>query len=76
MRKACMILTSVVGGAILGSAITMFMTPKSGEEMRKDAQNLFNEQLNHIHEHIKKCKCMMGNCESEAKTMDEEPMKM
>ncbi len=68
MNKSIVILGSILGGAIVGSAVTMMCCPKSGAEMRRDAHKMLSEQLNHIHEHIKKCSCMMsGDCDTEQK---------
>lgn len=65
MKKAGIILTSIVGGAVIGSTITMLMAPKSGEQMRSELQKGLAEKLDMLHEHIKKCKCMMaGDCDT------------
>lgn len=63
MKKTLVILSSAVGGAVLGSALTMFMTPKSGPEMRNKAHSKIMEQLSSIQETINSCTEMIsGGC--------------
>lgn len=63
MKNNCTIICTAIGGAILGSAITCFIKSKRGMEMRLQAQDAIREQLNHIHEHIKGCKCTSEGCD-------------
>lgn len=39
---------TLVGGMILGSAITMLLTPKSGPEMRQDIKDLINDEVDKL----------------------------
>ncbi len=68
MKKVCTILCSTIGGAILGSALTIFLTPKTGEQMRQEVQDMVIEQIQRLQNQIKSCECMMGGeCSSESK---------
>ncbi len=68
MKKTVVILSSVVGGAVLGSALTMFLAPKTGAEMRKTAHSKIMDQLTAIQEKILSCADMMsGSCKCDEK---------
>ncbi len=73
MKKTVVILSSLVGGAVLGSALTMFMTPKSGADMRKRAHSKIMEQLSAIQETIESCSKMIGSGCSCSESNREEP---
>lgn len=65
MKKTCTILCTLVGGAIVGSAVTMMLTPKSGEQMRGSMHRKIHEQLKKIHDNLESCSCMLsgGDCD-------------
>ncbi len=65
MKKACTILCSTLGGAIIGSAIAILFAPKSGEQMRKDVKGMIVDQIGRLQEQIKSCKCMTDSKEDE-----------
>ncbi len=76
MKKTCIILGSILGGAIVGSAITMLCCPKSGAEFRRDAHKMMVDKLNKMHEHIKGigCDCDCNNEKSEEVATQSESM--
>lgn len=85
MKKTCTILCTLVGGAIVGSAVTMMLTPKSGEQMRGAMHRKIHEQLKKIHQNLENCSCMLtgGECNcnmaetnDDAQQMAEAEMKM
>ncbi len=66
MKKGAIILGSIIGGAILGSALTICMKSQSGKDMRRMAHQRILEELDHLHSHIKGCSCMTGGeCDCE-----------
>ncbi|MFI3289173.1 MAG: YtxH domain-containing protein [Rikenellaceae bacterium] len=79
MKNNCTILCSAIGGAILGSAVTLFLAPKSGKHMREMAHSKIIEQLNAIRENLKMagCKCTEdGKCDCDMPAEGEEQMSM
>lgn len=71
MKKTVVILSSLVGGAVLGSALTMFMTPKSGADMRKKAHSKIMDQLSTIQEAIDSCgKMISGGCKCDSNEIE------
>ncbi|MFI3303459.1 MAG: hypothetical protein SNF68_01870 [Rikenellaceae bacterium] len=73
MKKTAVILTSFIGGAAVGAATAMFLAPKTGVEMQKDAKAMIFDHIKQIQEHMKKCSCMMGLCDCD-KEKSENPM--
>lgn len=66
MKKGTIILGSIIGGAILGTAVTLCMTSKKSADMRKMMHEKLLAQLDHLHDHIKGCSCMTGGeCDCE-----------
>lgn len=39
---------SMIGGMIIGSALTMLLTPKSGPEMRQDIKDLIDDEVDKL----------------------------
>ncbi|MFR9620399.1 MAG: YtxH domain-containing protein [Rikenellaceae bacterium] len=76
MKKTLVILGSVVGGAVLGSALTMCVAPKTGADMRKAAHKKIAEQLDMIKKQIEGCTSMMmeGACKCNTDSKSEMPM--
>lgn len=63
MKNAGVILASLVGGLIVGSALTMLFTPQSGPDFRKKLKNYIDEEVNKV-----RCECdEKGNCECDTK---------
>ncbi len=70
MKKTVTILGSILGGAIVGSAITMMCCPKSGDDLRRDIQKKIIDKLNHLHKHLTEggaCNIEGGECYGEEK---------
>ncbi len=79
MKNNCTILCYALGGAILGSAITLFVAPKSGKHMREMAHSKIIDQLNMIREHLKMegCNCTEdGQCDCNLPKEGDEQMSM
>lgn len=52
MKESGLCIISFIGGILVGSAVTMFVTPKSGKEMRGSIRDLVNGELEKI-----RCRC-------------------
>lgn len=52
MKNSGIIITSLVGGMLIGSALTMLFTPQSGPELRKKIKNLLDDELDRVQEKI------------------------
>lgn len=52
MRNSGLCIISFIGGILVGSAVTMLVTPKSGKEMRGSIRDLVNGELEKI-----RCRC-------------------
>lgn len=48
MKNTGISILSLVGGMIIGSALTMLLTPKSGPEMRQDIKDLINDEVDKL----------------------------
>ena len=66
MKNTGIVIASLVGGMIIGSALTMLFTPQSGAELRKQIKDLIGDEVDKVHkkeneEHNKnkktRCKC-------------------
>ncbi|MFR9650929.1 MAG: YtxH domain-containing protein [Rikenellaceae bacterium] len=62
MKKACVILSSIIGGALVGSVVALLTAPKSGKELREDLQEAMMSKLNMLQDQVKSYGC---NCELE-----------
>lgn len=59
MKNAGITIVSLVGGMIIGSALTMLFTPQSGPELRRQLKDFIDEELERV-----RCKCdERGNCD-------------
>lgn len=59
MKNTGITIVSLIGGMIVGSALTMLFTPQSGPELRKQLKDFLEEELDKV-----RCKCdEMGNCD-------------
>ncbi len=45
MKNSGICIATLLGGMLIGSALTMLLTPKSGPEMRKQIRDLLNDEL-------------------------------
>lgn len=48
MKNTGIVIASLVGGMILGSALTMLLTPQSGPELRRKIKDLVGDQLDQV----------------------------
>lgn len=67
MKNSGIILTSLIGGMILGAAVTMLLTPQSGPALRKQIKDLVNNEVdkvrgkvNDVREKVEEAAC---NCD-------------
>lgn len=68
MKNTGIIIASLLGGLIVGSAITMLFTPQSGPETRKQIKDFINDeidkmknQVDKVHEQIEEVRCKCEN---------------
>lgn len=52
MKNTGIAIASLVGGMILGSALTMLFTPQSGQELRRKIRDLVGDELDRVQEKI------------------------
>lgn len=64
MKNTGIAIVSLVGGLIIGSALTMLFTPQSGPELRRkikeslgDEIDSMKEKLNEVEEQIEQARC-------------------
>jgi len=66
MKNTGIILASLLGGLIVGSALTMLFAPQSGPETRKQIKDFINDEIDKMKETVGKvhdkieearCKC-------------------
>ncbi len=64
MKNTGIIITSLLGGLIVGSALTMLFTPQSGTETRKQIKDFINDELDKmknqvdkVHEQLEEARC-------------------
>ena len=64
MKNTGIAIVSLVGGLIIGSALTMLFTPQSGPELRRkikeslgDEIDRMKETLNEVEEQIEQARC-------------------
>lgn len=68
MKNTGIIITSLLGGLIVGSALTMLFTPQSGPETRRQIKDFLNDeidkvknQVEKVHEQIEEARCKCEN---------------
>lgn len=49
MKQSSLCLLSALGGAIVGAAVAMLVTPQSGKELRSKIRTTFNEMSERMH---------------------------
>lgn len=52
MKQTGLCIATLLGGAMVGAAIAMLITPKTGRQMRESIREFVEEELEKIH-----CKC-------------------
>ena len=64
MKKTGIAIVSLVGGLIIGSALTMLFTPQSGPELRRKIKDSIDDEiervknkLNEVEEQIEEARC-------------------
>ena len=64
MKNTGIIITSLLGGLIVGSALTMLIKPQSGLETRKQIKDFLNDEIDKmkdkvekVHEQIEEARC-------------------
>ena len=66
MKNTGIVIVSLVGGLMNGSALTMLFTPQSGAELRKQIKDLIGDEVDKVREKVDevrgkveeaRCKC-------------------
>lgn len=52
MKQTGLCIVSLLGGALMGAAVAMLVTPKTGRQMRDYLRDLIADELESLH-----CKC-------------------
>ena len=52
MKHTCYCFATLLGGMVIGSALAMLLTPKSGPEMRDAIKGLVEKEIDKV-----RCKC-------------------
>ncbi|MFI3277675.1 MAG: hypothetical protein SNH28_02645 [Rikenellaceae bacterium] len=60
MKNSNTLLCSLIGGAILGSALTILLKSKSAASMREKVHGRILSEIEHLREHM--CRCKDGDC--------------
>ena len=64
MKNTTLSIVSLLGGMLIGSALTLALTPKTGEEMRNLVRDFLNDEIGKLHS---TCKEAMTPCDCEKK---------
>lgn len=68
MKNTGIVIVSLLGGMIVGSALTMLFTPHSGPEMRRQIKDFIDDEVDRMKEKVEqvkeqieeaRCKCDM-----------------
>jgi gas vesicle protein len=59
MKKSSLCLLTALGGAIVGAAIAVLITPQSGKELREKIRSSIDEATRRMHHH---CGCEGEGC--------------
>lgn len=51
MKNPGLCIVSVLGGAILGAALAMFLTPQSGQELRNSLRDYLDKEVDKVRCH-------------------------
>ena len=55
MKQTGLCIVTLLGGALMGAAIAMLVTPKTGRQMRDQIRDLINDHIDSV-----RCKCNDG----------------
>ena len=58
MKKSSVCLLLALGGAVVGAAVAVLVTPQSGKELRGKLRTAFNHRMHHGH-----CECYGDECD-------------
>lgn len=64
MKNTTLSIVSLLGGMLIGSALTLALTPKTGEEVRNLMRDFLNEEIGKWHS---ACKDAITSCECDKK---------
>lgn len=53
MKNTCICIGSMLGGIAIGTALTLFLTPKTGAEMREVVRDCFAKEAEKIRCHCR-----------------------
>ena len=56
MKNTSICIFSALGGALVGAAVAMLVTPQSGKELRVKLHDAFDDTARRIHDDLCKCK--------------------
>jgi gas vesicle protein len=59
MKKGSVCLLLALGGAVVGAAVAILVTPQSGRELRGKIRTAFNEAQHRMHH----CDCDSDDCD-------------
>lgn len=62
MKKSSVCLLLALGGAVVGAAVAILVTPQSGKELRSKLRTALNEAQHKMHHHGH-CECYGDDCE-------------
>lgn len=68
MKNTGIVVASLLGGALIGSAIAILFTPHSGPEMRRRIKDFVDDEMEKMKSEFERlrCKCdEKGRCECE-----------
>lgn len=75
MKNTGIVIVSLLGGLIVGSALTMLFTPHSGPDMRRHIKNFIDDEIDKVKDEFERvkeevekvrCKCdESGHCDCE-----------
>ena len=68
LKTACIF----AGGAAVGAAVAMFLTPESGKELREDARRLAGEAKNRLQNYYEQLRQNIDKAATEAAAATEE----
>lgn len=69
MKNTGIVIASLVGGMILGSALTMLFTPQSGADLRRQIRDLLDDEVEKFREKVGQAEEMIeeARCRCEEK---------
>lgn len=69
MKNTGIVIASLVGGMILGSALTMLFTPQSGADLRRQIRDLLDNEVEKLRDKVGQVEEMIeeARCQCEEK---------